>query len=289
VVASRVRDFRLAGLSTVFGNASVDIATRNACLFRRLLAHPQEVPIFRGAQRAADGFISDAIHVFGDDGLGGVVQTIDKDLLQAAIRDCPVTPIPEHHKITSEAERITIIGIGPATNVPKLVSYYGKRNVERIVLMSGAFFDVGNITDAAEFNAYCDPLALRETLAFGLPTTLVPLDLCRKILLSRSTIESYRDLSGSVLMKIIVEAHSRYMDYCLKWAGTDGCFPHDAITVLVASRREAFYRIRGRVHVDVGSDLRGRTRITLDDTSEIELVMGGDLKWVREGLARLHF
>jgi inosine-uridine nucleoside N-ribohydrolase len=287
VVASRVPNVQLVAISTVFGNVPVDTSTRNACLFRHLGQY--NVPIFRGAECATDGFRGDAVDVFGDDGLGLAVATIDKDLLQAAANSCPIGPIPARQETTSTAEPITIVGIGPATNIPELIAYYGAKNVSRIVLMSGAFFDVGNSTPEAEFNAHRDPFALQVILNLQIPVTFVPLDVCRKVLLSRGSVRSYLDIGKSPLMNLVVESHMRYMDYCFTWAGIDGCFPHDAIAVLAASKPEGFFRLRGRVYVDANDPHRGRTRITPDESSNIEVIMGGDLKWVRNGLRLLQF
>jgi inosine-uridine nucleoside N-ribohydrolase len=274
VVAGRIADFELKALSTVFGNVPVETATRNACLLRYLSATRPDLQIFRGADRASDGFRRDAVHVFGDDGLGSAVSALAQDdRIQAALDDCRAIPIPDHAR--SQAGPVTIIGLGPATNVPQLVAYYGATNVKRIVLMSGVFFDIGNISAEAEFNANCDPIALQATLDLNIPATLVPLDVCRKVLLTRSTVRTYLQFAPTELMKLIVESHMHYMDYCLEWEGIDGCFPFDSIAVLVASRPDKFFSIRGRVAVDAGKHQRGRTRVTADDKSHVDIVLGG--------------
>jgi inosine-uridine nucleoside N-ribohydrolase len=183
------------------------------------------------------------------------------------------------------ASPVTILGLGPATNIPNLVSWYGRSAIEKIVLMSGAFFDRGNITPHAEFNAYCDPFALQATLDLGIPVIVVPLDVCRKVQLSRATVAAYTRTDRSAVTKLIVTSHMHYMDFYRTVEKINGCFPHDAITVLVALAPERFFQVSGKVLVECISDFRGRTNVELKP-SHVKIVTGGELAWVREILSR---
>ncbi|MGH6981038.1 MAG: nucleoside hydrolase, partial [Stellaceae bacterium] len=262
------------------GNVSVATATRNALVFRALLPGAR-FDVAAGADRALDGHRAGASQVHGEDGLGGAAKTLDRRLL----RFIAATEVKPLDAVKTGQGKVTIIGIGPATNIPRLVARYGKNNVARIVLMSGAFFDPGNITPHAEFNAYSDPLALRRVLALGVKVTFVPLDLCRKIVLTRATVRSYLKTSRSRVVRLLVESHMAYMDHYIAWEGLDGCFPHDAIAVLAAWRPERFHRVPGRVSVETKGARRGKTMLVPDRGSPIDVAMGGDLKWVRDFLA----
>ena len=52
--------------------------------------------------------------------------------------------------------------------------------------MGGAYFEVGNITPAAEFNIYVDPEAAASVFACGVPLTVMPLDVTHKALVTRA-------------------------------------------------------------------------------------------------------
>ena len=72
----------------------------------------------------------------------------------------------------------TLVPIGPLTNIaqafrraPDIIG-----RVQEIVLMGGAYFEVGNITPAAEFNIFVDPEAAAEVFAAGAPLVVMPLD-----------------------------------------------------------------------------------------------------------------
>lgn len=282
---------RIYSVSTVYGNVPLATATRNALIFRELLGHVPSWPVFKGADRPSDDFRDYAQHVHGEDGLGGAINSIEPALLNRV----SLAPVDEIERLVPPAggESMTIIGLGPATNIPRLVSRFGQKTVKEIVLMSGSFFDRGNITVfdrgnitvAAEFNAYCDPAALLATLDLGIPLTLVPLDVCRKVQLLRSTVQAYASSDRSAAMKLVIASHMSYMDFYQATEHIDGCFPHDAIAVLVALDPERFFHVSGSIRVEQDTCHRGQTRI-VTGKSHIRVVTGGDLAWVREILSR---
>ena len=57
--------------------------------------------------------------------------------------------------------------------------------IDKVVAMEGAYFEVGNITPAAEFNIYVDPEAAEIVLKSGIPVVLAPLDLTHKVLVTK--------------------------------------------------------------------------------------------------------
>jgi purine nucleosidase len=279
-VSHTLPDVRITGVSTVFGNVSRDQASRNAGLLLRLLYGDAPPLLIAGADRARDGSTRDATSVHGVDGLGGATAALPPGLLQGP------TP-PGLDRLSPAPRQVTLLAIGPATNLPDLVRRLG--HVERIVIMAGAFFDTGNMTADAEFNALCDPEALAETLALGVPTLLVPLDVCRKVQLARATAQAWRSAAPSPAADLLATSHMHYMDHYASWEGIDGCFPHDTIAALVARWPHAFFRLRGQVTVEMAGVGRGRTRLMEDPSSPVEVVTGGSLKWVRDGLPTLAF
>lgn len=274
----------ISSISTVFGNVPVEVSTRNALIFRELLGKRESWMVQKGANQASDDFLVHACDVHGDDGLGGATLSLGSKFLY----DIERQTVPQLGDNAPHGDGpVTLIGLGPATNINKLVSWYGRSHVQRIVLMSGAFFDIGNITTNAEFNAYCDPFALRDTLNLGIPITIVPLDVCRKVQLSRLTVKKYRDADKSPIIDLLVRAHMPYMDFYREAEGIDGCFPHDTLAVLAAFHPERFFHVNGRVTVDCTASLRGMTVVELDAASHVSIVTGGELKWVRNMLYQL--
>ena len=258
LLASRLFGTNLR-FSTVFGNVPVDVATRNALLFRGLPGRAACWTVLTGASCAQDGFSRDARHVHGSDGLGGATDHVEPGLL-ASLAGAPVVMLGSTPP--RPVSSVVLIGLGPANNISNLIAWYGAAAIERIVLMSGVYFDVGNIPPSAEFNAWCDSDALRTTLGLGVPVTVVPLDLCRKVQLPRSSVAAYRQKSKTEYGMLIARSHTAYMDHYREAEGIDGCLPHDAITVLVAQTPERVYFVEGAVSVESTPQHRGRTTLT---------------------------
>ncbi len=187
----------------------------------------------------------------------------------------------QNSRNTSARTKFKILGVGPATNVWQLISGLGAENISDVTLMSGVIFDSGNITEHAEFNAYCDPMSLQKVLTSGVPITLVPLDLCRKILFPRSNLACLDAFGPASAM--LKQAHAHYMDQYKIWEGVDGCFPHDAIALLAALFPERFLSYGMDLTVDVAGEFRGRMTVNgLRSDSAVRVVLGGDLKWARD-------
>jgi pyrimidine-specific ribonucleoside hydrolase len=288
LVASRLQGVTIAAISTVFGNVPVETATYNVQLLSALAN--QHWPLYNGASHATDGSRGNAQSVHGEDGLGGAGSYL-RPSFDAASHPRPLSQLSfASIPAAAAAEKIVLLCIGPTTNIPALVAAYGSR-IARIVILGGVFFDIGNITPHAEFNAWCDPDALTIALALDRPTLLVPLDLCRKIQLSRATIDSWpaARLASDPLLDLIVRAHRHYLQSYQSAEGLDGCFPHDLLALLVACWPERFYRIPCHVEVESQGPRRGATRMMTMANSQIELVTGGNLKWIRDGLRKLDF
>lgn len=168
-LASPELDVRL--ITVGGGNAGLASTTANARAVVGLSG--RVVPVVGGAAHALLDAFREAPAVHGADGLGGValpegpplVPGIAADAIRATLR-------------AAAPESVTVIGLGPVTNLalafatePALAG-----RVAGIVLMSGALAE-GNITPAAEFNAWNDPEALAMLLRLGRPLAIAPLDL----------------------------------------------------------------------------------------------------------------
>jgi inosine-uridine nucleoside N-ribohydrolase len=87
------------------------------------------------------------------------------------------------NEIKSNPGEITILAIGPLTNIALAVRLYPEITsmVKRIVYMGGAFDVPGNMTPAAEFNWWFDPEAAKISVRTPFKDQLiVGLDVCEK-------------------------------------------------------------------------------------------------------------
>ena len=282
VMASRLVAKEIGGITAVFGNVSVDQAASNIIYSLALVSLPVKPLLGLGAKEAGDGFSHFATTIHGPDGLGGARATRPQGAGASEVVSLDEFVDRISDRLNQLQQKVDLLGVGPATNIPVLIKRLGAKRINRIVLMSGVFFDYGNVTNWAEFNAYNDPQALAETLAAGIPVTLVPLDLCRKILLTSDRIDGFA-AAAVVDGPATAAALREYSKANERQGGIRGCFPHDAIALLVLLRPDQFYLVEGEVSVDVDAKSRGRTCLNTIGGSNVNahVALGGRLKWVR--------
>lgn len=185
--------FDILGIVTSAGNIGLDHTQRNARALVELAGRP-EVPVFAGCPRPIGGPLVTAEHVHGPTGLDG------------ANLPEPALPLQAQHGVdfiveTLRAEppgTVTIFSESPLTNLamalvkaPDVAS-----RIAEIVLMAGAYFEVGNITPSAEFNIYVDPQAADIVLKAGIPTVMLPLDVTHKLLTTPERLQRFVHLGN---------------------------------------------------------------------------------------------
>jgi purine nucleosidase len=171
-------ELELRGLLAVAGNLPLAATARNARAVLEL-AGRADIPVYAGCPRplAPCPARIDAAQVHGSTGLG--------DLILPE----PVAPLLAEHGVfwliatlrAAAPKSMTICALGPLTNIATALVLAPEiaAAVAELVIMGGG--TRGNITPAAEFNIYCDPLAAAIVFASGLPITLVPLDLTKRV------------------------------------------------------------------------------------------------------------
>src|SRR5256714_1302415 len=189
-------EVELLGVTTVAGNQTLDKTTANAIRVLEF-AGRTDVQVAAGADRPLlrDQYVAADVH--GETGLDG------PDLPPAQGR--PV----EQHAVDFLAERIraserpvTLIPIGPLTNVALLLALHPDARPERIVLMGGAIAE-GNVTPAAEFNIWCDPEAAARVFASGIDVTMVGLDVTHKALFTQAHVGRLAGRVGEMVTELL--------------------------------------------------------------------------------------
>jgi purine nucleosidase len=244
------------GITAVAGNVPLDLTQRNARVICELAGRP-DIPVFAGCDRPLHRPLVTAEHVHGKTGLDGV------DLPE------PAMPLQDGHAVDfivdtlrrEPAGSVTLCALGPLTNLaaafnkaPELVE-----NVAEIVLMGGAYFEVGNITPAAEFNIYVDPEAAEIVLKSGRPITILPLDATHGALTTAPRVAAFRGLGTRV-----GDAVAGWTDFFERFDkekyGSEGAPLHDPTVIAWLLAPELFEGRHINVEVETRSDLtRGMT------------------------------
>jgi inosine-uridine nucleoside N-ribohydrolase len=121
---------------------------------------------------------------------------------------------------------VVLVATGPLTNVAILVERGAA--LERIVWMGGAMAE-GNVTPAAEFNAFVDPEAAAIVFASRIPLTMVGLDVTHKALFTRSHADRLRETGRAG--RAVAELSDFFQVFHERRYGFDGSPIHDAMAV----------------------------------------------------------
>ena len=188
-------EIEVLGITAVAGNVPLSLTERNARIVCELAGRP-DIAVYAGCDRPLRRKLVTAEHVHGKTGLDGPELPEPKIKLQ------------EKHgvdfiidTILQEPENsVSLCPLGPLTNIasailkqPKIVS-----RIKQIVLMGGAYFEVGNITPTAEFNIFVDPDAAKIVFEAGIDMVVMPLDVTHKALVTGERNEAFRRLKSPV-------------------------------------------------------------------------------------------
>ena len=244
-------EIELLGLTCVAGNVPLDLTTRNARMVCELAGRP-DIPVYAGCDRPLGRDLVTAEHVHGKTGLDG------PDLPE------PTMALAEGHAVdfiidTLRAEpagTITLVPIGPLTNIaaafkaaPDIVE-----KVQEIVLMGGAYFEVGNITPAAEFNIHVDPDAARIVFRAGAPITVMPLDVTHKALVTAPRNDAFRAL-GTPVGVAVAEMTDFFERFDKEKYGSAGAPLHDPCTIAYLLEPGLFTGRHINVEIETTSEL----------------------------------
>jgi inosine-uridine nucleoside N-ribohydrolase len=251
-------EVELIAITTVAGNQTLDKTTRNA-LVTLEVAGRADVRVAAGANAPLRRELRTAAHVHGETGLDG-----------------PELPEPSAQAVAAHAADFlaaiiepgtVLVPTAPLTNIALLLDRHPESHerIERIVWMGGAIGE-GNVTPAAEFNAFVDPEAAALVFSSGIPITMVGLDVTHKALFTRAHAERLRDAGRAG--RFVAELSDFFQAFHERSYGFDGSPIHDAMAVAhvidptLMTTRHANVAIETRSEVCDGRtvvDLRGVT------------------------------
>ncbi|AWB48634.1 nucleoside hydrolase [Gemmobacter aquarius] len=245
------KDVEVLGITAVAGNVPLPLTQKNARIICELAGKP-ETRVFAGCDAPLKRKLVTAEHVHGKTGLDGP-QMAD-----------PVMPLQDQHAVdfivqtlrSEPAGSVTLCPLGPLTNIakafqqaPDIVS-----RVQQIVLMGGAYFEVGNITPAAEFNIYVDPEAAEIVFKSGVPLVVMPLDVTHKALTNRARVEAFRAI-GNEAGRMVAEWTDFFERFDMQKYGSEGAPLHDPCVIAYLIRPELFTGRHINVEIETQSEL----------------------------------
>ncbi len=228
VFAAHHPELELLGLTCVFGNVPVSLATDNALRLVELLG--QDIPVCRGAAKP----LSMQPHphpdfVHGKNGFGEIDSpsptrtALDVSAAQFIVEQVRAAP-----------GEVWLAPIGPLTNIALALEMAPDiaEKAAGVVLMGGAALEPGNVSPVAEANIWNDPHAAEQVFAATWPVSMIGLDATHKTTLDQTFFDqlaAQAPKQGGFLNDI----HQFYLDfYASRYGGERKCAAHDALAVV---------------------------------------------------------
>ncbi|MFJ7935604.1 nucleoside hydrolase [Sporosarcina sp. NPDC096371] len=221
VALANPEKLNLLAVTTIGGNQTLEKVTKNA---KNILAYVNaNVPLAMGQEGPLVKPLHTAPEAHGDSGMDG---PYFKENDYPIVSDNAVFYM--YQTIMAQAERVTLVGLGPLTNIALLLKTFPdvKSKIEMISIMGGGIRR-GNMTAAAEFNIYVDPEAAKIVFTSGLPIVMSGLDVTEKAFV---TIEEINALeNGREVHQLVYELLKFYNE-----SGKQFGFEHSPIHDLCA-------------------------------------------------------
>ena len=269
-------------MTTVAGNVSVEKTTRNA--LQLLHFWNMDIPLAQGAATPLLRPLRDAAYVHGESGMEGYdfvahdCQPLAKPAF-IAIRDA----------LMSATEPVTLVAIGPLTNIALLLTHYPECafNIRRLVIMGGSA-GRGNFTPNAEFNIAVDPEAASRVFQSGIEIVMCGLDVTNQALLAPDYLAKLPELNltGKMLHALFSHYRSGSMNTGLRM--------HDLCAIAWLVRpdlftvKPCFVAVETQGEYTAGTtvvDIEGRLGKSPNVQVALEIDVAGFQQWVADVLA----
>ena len=244
-------EIEVLGITAVAGNVPLMLTARNARIVCELAGRP-DIRVFAGCDRPLARPLVTAEHVHGRTGLDGPELPEPRMALEEAHAvDFIVETLRREPPGT-----VTLCPLGPLTNIATAFRRAPDiaERVQEIVLMGGAYFEVGNITPTAEFNIYVDPEAADIVFGSGAPITVVPLDVTHKALVTPARNAAFRAL-GTPVGLAVAQMTEFFERFDKEKYDAEGAPLHDPCVIARLIRPALFSGRHVNVEIETTSEL----------------------------------
>lgn len=266
--AAAAPEIELLGLTTIFGNVTVEMASRNA--LRLVEAAGLDIPVATGEKTplVLPPF-TPSFRVHGDEGFGDIPAATPKGspIAESAV-DFLCRMAREHQG------ELVLCPIGPLTNIAKAIQQDSDfaNNVKRIVLMGGSYREGGNITPHAEANIYHDPHAAEVVFASGARIEMVGLDVTHQMLCTAGDFAQMAK-AAPTLGGMLQDMSHFYLEFYKTVGKFDGCSLHDPTAVIACTHPHLFEAEKVGLTVSCVGETSGATIKADDGRSPIDVLM----------------
>lgn len=244
-------ELEVLGITCVAGNVPLALTSKNARVVCELAGRP-DIKVFAGCDRPLVRPLVTAEYVHGKTGLDGIALPEPGMALQPGHAvDFLIETLRRE-----PAGTVTLCPLGPLTNIATALQKAPDiaPRIAEIVLMGGAYFEVGNTTPAAEFNIHVDPQAAEIVFHSGVPLVVLPLDATHQVLTNRPRIEAFRGL-GTPVGHAVASWTDFFERFDMEKYGSEGAPLHDPCVIAYLLQPDLFEGRHINVEIETVSEL----------------------------------
>ncbi|MCY3725918.1 MAG: nucleoside hydrolase [Rhodobacteraceae bacterium] len=256
LMALASEELEVVGITAVAGNVPLELTEKNSRIIVALSGR-EDIPVYAGCSKPLGRELVTAEEVHGKTGLDGMELTE------------PSIPLEDKHAVDFIIETlrennpgtITLCPLGPLTNIAQAMIQAPDiiERIQEIILMGGAYFEVGNVTPTAEFNIYVDPEAAKKVFSSRVPITVLPLDVTHQVLTTKTRMDKVRNI-GNRTGKEVANLTTFFERFDKEKYGLDGAPLHDPCVIAYLLEPEIFEGRFVNVEIETESELtRGMT------------------------------
>ncbi|QDX28887.1 ribonucleoside hydrolase RihC [Dickeya poaceiphila] len=275
-------ELELKLITTVAGNVAVEKTTRNA--LQLLHFWGATVPVAQGAATPLVRALRDAACVHGESGMEGYDfvahdrVALEKTAVQA-MHDC----------LSRSPEPVTLVTIGPLTNIALLLTLYPqcKKQIKRLVMMGGSS-GRGNFTPNAEFNMAIDPEAAKRVFESGIDIVMCGLDVTNNAVLTPDYLVTLPELNRTGAMLHALFSHYRSGSMATGLRMHDLCAIAYLVKPALFTLKHCFVAVETQGEYTAGTtvvDLQHRLNRPANAQVALALDVAGFRDWVAQVLA----
>jgi len=228
-------NLNIIGITTIYGNSTIKNTTKNTLSVLQILN--SNIPVYQGSSKPLfKKPILPPSH-----GKNGLVEFSLKNLQRKKENITAIQFLINSLEKNKDKE-IDILCLGPTTNLallkikrPDLI-----KKINQIIILGGVFFEEGNIASKAEFNVFSDPEALDLILSFECQKTLIPINVCQKVIFTLKDFNKINNPKIASNFKIISNKYINYYQNDPIYGKFKGGIMYDLLVICFLINKEIF-------------------------------------------------
>lgn len=259
-------NIELVGITTTFGNVTVEQAAINALYLTTLAGHA--IPVTQGVARPRHmppHAPPDFIH--GGDGLGNLSARVPTR--------AQLDPRSSAQFIVDLARerpgQITLVAVGPLGNLALALQLEPTlpQLLREVIVMGGTISEPGNVSPVAEANIWNEPHAADQAFGAGWKLTMVGLDVTHQVRVTLATVAEialrHQHAATDALLHAVDFYARFYTGLYAHITQEPGCFAHDVLAFIYLVQPELFTLESGAVRVATEGLALGQTMLNRRD------------------------